>query len=121
MIRDATFNVAHWEFAYKYFKISYEVPLVLRGEQPNSRSVFFFNCIYYSLWVFNVLVAVLSGFNFIVYNNAEFRGQNISQETIIFSEAFHFSVGFAQLISGFVLVYSLIVIAIELRKSDTGD
>lgn len=31
MIRDSCFNVAHWEFAYKYLKISYEVPKLLKG------------------------------------------------------------------------------------------
>jgi hypothetical protein len=31
IIRDSSFNVAQWEFAFKYFKISYEVPLMLKG------------------------------------------------------------------------------------------
>lgn len=75
MLRDSTFNVAHWEFAYKYFKISYEVPLVLRGESMSNRSAAFFKCIYYGLLVFNVLVAVLSGIDFIIYNYAAFQGR----------------------------------------------
>lgn len=31
-LRDSSFNVAHWEFAFKYFKISIEVPYLLKGE-----------------------------------------------------------------------------------------
>ena len=31
IIRDGCYNAAHWEFAYKYFVISHEVPLLLKG------------------------------------------------------------------------------------------
>lgn len=41
IVRDATFNVAHWEFAFKYFKISYEVPLMLKGELRLNDPFFF--------------------------------------------------------------------------------
>lgn len=39
----------------------------------------------------------------------------------MWSEIVHFSVGGAQLISGVVLIYALVVIAIELKNNDTGD
>lgn len=95
MVRDATFNVAHWEFAYKYFKISYEVPVILRGDTMSSRSISFFNSVYFGLLAFNILVAVASGVDFILYNLAVFNGSDMSQATILWSEAFHFLIGIA--------------------------
>ena len=59
-LRDSSFNVAHWEFAFKYFKISIEVPHLLKGETPDGSNETFFKITYYGLLVINVLVAVLS-------------------------------------------------------------
>lgn len=118
-IRDACFNVAHWEFAYKYLRISYEVPILLKGETPDEMPCF--SWVYFLLHAFNILVAVLSGTSFILYNFAVFEVRDISSAQIIMADVFHMSIGLAQLISGLVLLYALIVIARELRKSQTGD
>ena len=70
IIRDSSFNVAHWEFAFKYFKISYEVPLMLKGEVRVDEPFYFSDCFYYSMVAFNCLVAVLSAIDIVIYNFA---------------------------------------------------
>lgn len=119
MGRDACFNVAHWEFAVKYLKIARDVPLILKGKIPeDSRS---FQVFYYSVHAANIIVSVLSGADFIVYNFAVFHGKEPSSATITFSQIFHFAVGGAQLFSGVILLYALVVIAKELKANETGD
>jgi hypothetical protein len=120
-LRDSTFNVAHWEFAFKYFKISIEVPQLLNGVSPDDSNDRFFKVTYYSLLVINILVALLSSMSIAVYNWAVFKVRDISQTWIALSQAFKFSDGGAQLISGFVLIGSLVKISRELRKNNTGD
>ena len=66
---------------------------------------------------FNVLTAVLSGIAYIVYNSQIFNFDFISDNEIITSECFHFSVGLMQLISGVLLIYALVVIALALKQN----
>lgn len=67
------------------------------------------------------MVAVLSGISFIIYNFAVFELKTLSSAQIIVSDVSHMSIGFAQLISGIVLIYALLVISHELRKNETSD
>ena len=68
IIRDGCYNAAHWEFAYKYFAISHTVPLLLKGEAPTECRTKFNKVLYISLMIFNILVAILSGGDYIYYN-----------------------------------------------------
>ena len=80
--------------------------------------------LYFSLLAFNILVAVLSGSDYIQYNILVFSklGSNpASNKEIYWSETFHFSVGVAQLISGIILLFALVFIAVALKRSNTGD
>lgn len=120
-LRDSTFNVAHWEFAFKYFKISIEVPQLLKGGTADDSNDKFFKFTYYSLLVLNVLVALLSSVAIALYNFAVFKLRDISQTITALTQAFKFSVGGSQLISGIVLIGSLIKISRELSRNNTGD
>lgn len=124
IIRDGCYNVAHWEFAYKYFVISHEVPLLLKGQTQTEFRIKCNKILYISLMAFNILVAVISGSDYIQYNILVYKklGNLVpSKKEIYWSEAFHFSIGIAQLISGVILLFALVVIAVALKRSNTGD
>jgi hypothetical protein len=95
IIRDASFNVAHWEFAFKYFTISYEVPLMLKGEETIDAPFLYSNFFYYSMVAFNCLVAVLSGIDFVIYNFAVFQLKDVSVLIVVCAEVLHFLIGLA--------------------------
>ena len=95
IIRDASFNVAHWEFAFKYFTISYEVPLMLKGEETINAPFLYSNFFYYSMVAFNCLVAVLSGIDFVIYNFAIFELKDVSVLIVVCAEVLHFLIGLA--------------------------
>ena len=95
IIRDGSFNLAHWEFAFKYFTISYEVPLMLKGEETIEEPFLFSNFFYYSMVAFNCLVALLSGIDFVIYNFAIFELKEISLFNVVCAEVLHFFIGLA--------------------------
>lgn len=71
IFRDSCFNTAHWEFAFKYLRIAHDVPMLLKGKNPEeSRAI---DVIYFTMHAVNILVAVLSGIDFILFNYAVFH------------------------------------------------
>lgn len=67
-VRDATFNVAHWMFAFEYYSISRYMPYLLMKTTPSRQMIRCDELINKILMFFNVLAPIMSGSSLLLYN-----------------------------------------------------
>ena len=67
-VHDASFNVAHWMFAFEYYSISRYMPYLLVKSTPSAGMIRCDERVYKVLMFFNVLAPVANGASLLMYN-----------------------------------------------------
>jgi len=80
-IRDATFNVAHWMFAFEYYIISRYMPYLLMKTRPSSRMIRCDELINKFFMFFNVFAPIMSGASLLLYNLCDIKFEPPNAQT----------------------------------------
>lgn len=67
-VRDTTFNVSHWMFAFEYYSISRYMPFLLMKLSPDPSMISFDEMLNKLLFTLNVLLPIVNGVSLSAYN-----------------------------------------------------
>lgn len=103
-MRDATFNVAHWLFAFEYYTISRFMPFVVEGQQIPAEMVAKDKMVYVAMLSLNFLIPLAEASTLLIYNlnDERTRLETISMITM------RVVVGVLQIVSGVFLGYAIL-------------
>lgn len=103
-VRDATFNVSHWLFAFEYYTISRFMPFVVEGLQIPSEMVAKDKVVYVAILSLNLLIPLAEATSLLIYNlnDERTRLETIGMITM------RVAVGVLQIVSGVFLGYAIL-------------
>ena len=89
-IRDATFNVSHWMFAFEYYRIGRFMPLALQNKPVSSKTINNTRLLNLTLLLSSMLIPLLE-FSFITVNLFIYNGNTTNIWAGIVSEIFRYA------------------------------
>jgi hypothetical protein len=109
--RDGCFNFGHWLFSFTYIASALEMPFIFKKEPVPEKTELSKTIVF---WVVTGLnFACVIAYAAIVYSDNKYTlttGYNLSPERTAIYLGLKYSVGFMQLVSGIVLVVSILMI-----------
>lgn len=107
-LRDFSFNVAHWNFAYQYLISAISMPYIF--EQKPLPKTIERNCSILNISVLgiNIFSSMMQGIGLVIIN-LKIVNNNVSKGWLDTYVVFRFSVGIEQLISGIFLIAAVIM------------
>lgn len=79
--RDATFNVAHWMFAFEYYSISRYMPFLLMKARPRISMVRCDELIYKLFLILNIFAPIMNGASLLIYNLCDIKFESPNSMT----------------------------------------
>jgi hypothetical protein len=108
-LRDFSFNVAHWNFAYQYLISAISMPYIFE-HKPLPKTIDR-NCriLNISVLTLNIFSSFMQAIGLVIIN-LKIINQNVSEGWLDTYVVFRFSIGIEQLISGIFLIAAVIII-----------